>query len=247
MEIGIPESAVSQPASFASIITQAGATPVIGSMSKLARQSLDLMVVEGDHGYAAAVRSESATPLLPIDTTPGLEPITASDLQSALAALLDGAGEYVDRLSLSVHGNGFASVAATTVLMVTNEAAAISEFRVATPDQQLCQYRADGMLISTPGGTTGYPHAAGSSTIGPTVDALSVIPLSPYRTAADHWIIDPSGVTITVLRKETPVSLFVDAEEVGRIKLDEPVTIRGERKPTTLRLPQSTSPFETSP
>lgn len=243
MDIGIPESIITCPESIAEIVSTTNATPQIGRLTEFDERSVDIVLVEGNIAYGEAIKADLDIPLLPMATTPCLEPIQVANLTQAITDLLQNNGEYVDRLGLMLSNGELDATAYFSVLIGTSEAAAISEFSVRTASHSLGQYRADGIIVSAPSGTNGYPHAAGSSRIGPNVTALSVIPLSAYQTTSEHWTVDSSGVTVEVLREETPVSVFADTRMVGSLSPNEPLTIRGEQIATTVRVPDSISPF----
>ena len=243
MDIGIPDQYVSSVDSIVNHVQQTDSTPHVGSLDELPASQLDVMIIEGDDGYSAALKNGCDIPLLPVDASPGIEPVPLESLGNAIAAITARNAECIDRIGLRVESGPVETMAAYSLVVGTDEPAAISEFAVLTGDCAICRYRADGIIISTPAGTSTYPRSAGSAQIGPSVHALSVLPLSPYRKSADDWILAPDDIRIEILREEVPVAILADAHTSEPISPGSVVRIRGLPRVTTIRVPDSRSPF----
>ena len=78
-------------------------------------------------------------------------------------------------------------------------------------------YRADGLIISTPTGSTGYAYAAGGPIIHADADVISVIPLNPqYRMNIP--LVCASGATIRIVPTLGALDITADGEEAGTLK-----------------------------
>lgn len=246
MEFGIPVDSLATPREIAEEIRRAGGQPVSGSMDELAGDPPSFLVVEGDSGVMKAARAECASVLIPIEATPGIEPIDRDSLVPTIEALLTGAGERVSRSGVAASVGGTERARALFDLMLmTTEPATISEFHLRSDPHEIARYRADGVVISTPAGSGGYSRATGGAVIGPAVHALSVVPISPYLTAADHWVVDGGDLAIRITRDESSVALFTDDREIELIPSGTDVTFEPVRGVETVRLPHSRSPFDT--
>ena len=126
--------------------------------------------------------------------------------------------------------------------MLTREPATISEYVIRSAEREVARYRADGIVIATPHGSSGYARSSGGAIVASDIAALSVVPISAYRTADDHWVL-PS-VSLTVARDETPVDVFADEQSVGEVAFEETLDVRPGRSFETIRLPQSRSPYD---
>jgi NAD+ kinase len=67
-------------------------------------------------------------------------------------------------------------------------------------DDFVCSYRADGLIISTPTGSTAYSLSAGGPVIYPTVSAICVTPICPH-TLTNRPVLLPEGSVIDVIIK----------------------------------------------
>ncbi len=94
-------------------------------------------------------------------------------------------------------------------------------------EEFVCSYNADGIIISTPTGSTAYSLSVGGPIINPLMEAISVSPISPH-TLTLRPIIFPAENVITVVAGagggRSRVS--VDGRVVGELEGNEKITIR---------------------
>ncbi|WP_416839023.1 ATP-NAD kinase [Haloferax sp. DFSO52] len=203
--------------------------------------AIDVVVAVGESAVTDAVFDTAwDCPVLPVDcgmpwSVPRLE------LADAVSSVLAGDSWPVEHpiLSLSV-GADHVGRALFDTMLVTSEPAHISEYGVAhirpgasvdapleetTADDwaTVDEFRADGVVVATPLGSTGYARAAGGPVVGPDA-GVAVVPVSPYATQTDTWVYQPP-LRLTVERDDTPVSLVVDDEVVCDVAPDDPVYI----------------------
>ena len=96
--------------------------------------------------------------------------------------------------------------------------------------------RADGLIVSTPTGSTAYSLSCGGPIISPRLDAIVVVPICPH-TLTDRPIVIPADQSIEVIlleRDETKASITVDGHAVGEIRPDDRLTISASDKRVTL-------------
>ena len=96
-------------------------------------------------------------------------------------------------------------------------------------------YAADGIVISTPTGSTAYSLSAGGPVVVPTVESIVITPVSPH-TLAIRSLVVPADAEVTVESNESPTELlvtvdgqvgtsFVKGEKLIVRKADNPVRI----------------------
>jgi NAD+ kinase len=96
-------------------------------------------------------------------------------------------------------------------------------------------YAADGIVISTPTGSTAYSLSAGGPVVVPTVESIIITPVSPHTLAIRSLVI-PADAEVTVEANESPTELlvtvdgqvgtsFVKGEKLKVRKADNPVRI----------------------
>lgn len=84
-----------------------------------------------------------------------------------------------------------------------------SKFYLEINNKKLCDYIADGLIISTPTGTTAYGLSAGGPILYPTMDAITIVPICPHSLNARPIVI-PSDEEITIKTGDKPLSLYID-------------------------------------
>lgn len=72
-----------------------------------------------------------------------------------------------------------------------------SRFYLSINDKFICDYLADGLIISTPTGSTAYGLAAGGPVLAPKLDAIAIVPICPHTLNARPLVI-PSDEKITI-------------------------------------------------
>lgn len=99
----------------------------------------------------------------------------------------------------------------------------------------VCRYKADGLIISTPTGSTAYSLAAGGPIIFPQVDALTITPICPHMLTNRPVILPDSGeITIRAGSEDEEIYLTVDGQVGQPLKRGDLVVCR--RSAHTLQL-----------
>ena len=113
--------------------------------------------------------------------------------------------------------------------------ARVVRLNVFVDGESIGTYAADGVVISTPTGSTGYSLSAGGPVVVPTVESIIITPISPHTLAIRSLVIQ-ADAEVTVEANETPTELlvtvdgqvgtsFVKGEKLKVRKADNPVRI----------------------
>ncbi|MCQ2409210.1 MAG: NAD(+)/NADH kinase [Clostridia bacterium] len=86
-------------------------------------------------------------------------------------------------------------------------------------------YHSDGIIISTPTGSTAYSLSAGGPVLSPDVDAMLIIPICPHSLHSKSLVISSSSKVEIKLNRYIDALVSVDGEEVSCIKPGENVII----------------------
>ncbi|MDY6852998.1 MAG: NAD(+)/NADH kinase [Thermodesulfobacteriota bacterium] len=184
---------------------------------------MDLVVVLGGDGtllYAARALGRNGVPLLGINMG-GLGFLTETslvNLHPTMERVLSGDYTAEARMMLSVVVDRAGRTAAReTVLndvVIHKEALArILDLRVRINDMDLTSYRADGLIISSPTGSTAYNLSAGGPIVHPAQETIILTPICPF-TLSNRPIILPETaiVEVEVDPKATDVILTADGQ-----------------------------------
>jgi NAD+ kinase len=205
----------------------------------------DLVIVLGGDGtFLRAARKFvlQQVPLVGVNTGAlgFLTHIEANRLPFYLDLLLKGQYILDDRIMLSIQSYGAGNAMPG---IPHNEALALNDVVVKNANpSQLCRlhlyvndnpvavYDSDGLILSTPSGTTAYNMAAGGPVISPEVDAISITPICPHSFSAKAVVV-PINKEFRVEsdRKNQDVVFALDGLECGVLKPGESlVVVRAE-------------------
>jgi NAD+ kinase len=100
------------------------------------------------------------------------------------------------------------------------------------------QYPSDGMIVSTPRGSTAYCMAAGGPILTPGVKGFAVVPISSHSPIRTPMIASEDGVIELVTTNAHPASLILDGQQMIRLRQHDVVKVtRGEHTFRLVRVP----------
>ena len=182
--------------------------------------AIDLAVVLGGDGTilrAAELVREGTAPILGINMghVGFLAEIEADVIDDAMRRVIARAYEVEERMTLAVE----VIDAAGAVIYDTwalNEATVekasrerMMEVVIEIDGRPLSSFGCDGVVISTPTGSTAYNFSAGGPVIWPTVEAIAVVPLSAHALFARPLVVGPeAAVAIEVLARTDGIGIL---------------------------------------
>jgi NAD+ kinase len=170
--------------------------------------------------------------------------VAVDELESVLSKTLEGDYEVEKRMTLEIRAIG--KKRRSHKFRVLNDAviakgarSRIIDLETYVGDDYLCTYRADGLIISTPTGSTAYSLAAAGPILEPTLGAIVLAPICPH-TLTNRPIVVPSNATIRVTLRSfgDTVILSPDGQQGVRLNNGDKVEARDYGMPVSLiRLP----------
>ncbi|MEJ5172833.1 MAG: NAD(+)/NADH kinase [Hydrogenothermaceae bacterium] len=113
--------------------------------------------------------------------------------------------------------------------VVVNKAilARIVDVAVYVGDRYITTYNGDGIIISTPNGSTGYALSAGGPIVYPMMEVFIVVPICPH-TLTDRPIILPTlePITIDIVSKEKDAWLTLDGQEGTQLFYGDKIVVK---------------------
>jgi NAD+ kinase len=209
----------------------------------LARQ-VDLLLVFGGDGTMLRVAREiagSRTPMLGINIG-GLGFLTAvpsPELPKALKRVWQGEFKFESRALIQATGtfNGqpVEQRALNDIVISRGIASRLIELDVRVDGDSLTRYRCDGLIFSSPTGSTAYSLAAGGAVAFPTADVMALTPICPH-TLTNRSLILPMSVTIEVriISPKPSTILSTDGQMVCELTTGDLITIRRSRQSVRL-------------
>ena len=87
---------------------------------------------------------------------------------------------------------------------------------------------ADGVIIATPTGSTSYALSVGGPLVDPSVNAMIVAPLAPFRLSARPWVVPLSKtIKVQLLPKSKETKLVIDGHHAESITPENNITVTG--------------------
>jgi NAD+ kinase len=130
---------------------------------------------------------------------------------SVVEGLLDGFRvSKHSRLGISVNNRRLPS-ATNEGVIVTSRPAKILEYSVQIDNHEVEVFRADGVIVATPTGSTAYAMSAGGPIVDPQVDAFLIVPLASHKLSVRPWVVHDQS-TIVIKIRETDAAIVVDGQ-----------------------------------
>ncbi len=190
-----------------------------------------LAVVLGGDGsvlHAARRLAPAGTPIFAVHlgTLGFLAETAAGDLYPSLEAILAGRGHRQRRALVRVRvlrpagGEGSAErevavlYALREVVVGKASAARIVQLDLAVGGETVARYRADGVLVATPTGSTAYSFSAGGPVLHPALPALVITPVCPHALNQRPLVVPASAEVALHLRAAESACLTLDGQQV---------------------------------
>ena len=202
--------------------------------SKLWEKSEMLISLGGDGTMLASARAvgEHQIPILGINLggVGFLTEINSNDLHNTLNKLKQGDYFIERRMVLESEMEGvkrFDQYALNDVVIDKGEVARLFLLHLYVKDEFICSYSADGLIISTPTGSTAYSLAAGGPIINPQMNAIIVSPICPH-TLASRPIVFSEDETLRVVVELScrEAVLTIDGQVAFGLKSGSSVLVR---------------------
>ena len=207
-------------------------------IAALARE-VDLLLVFGGDGtmlHTARQIAGSRTPMLGVNIG-GLGFLTAvpSDkLAEALKLVWRGEFKYESRALIEASGTGrgkkIQATALNDIVISRGPVSRLIALDVSVNGEPITRYRCDGLILSSPTGSTAYSLAAGGAIVLPTADVFALTPICPHALS-NRSIILPLSSKIGVKAVTTVATAYLsaDGQIAGELEDGDEITIRRSR------------------
>jgi NAD+ kinase len=181
-----------------------------------------LIVLGGDGTLLAAARALHGhkIPILAVNLggLGFLTSVTLDELYPVLESVLSGTHRTSERMMLDaevVHRNKPSETQCALNDAVANKAALarMLDFDVSVDGHHVGRYRADGLIVATPTGSTAYSLAAGGPIIHPALDAFVITPICPHMLTNRPLVVpDTARVELDFAEPDEPAFLTMDGQ-----------------------------------
>lgn len=214
---------------------------------------IDLLVVLGGDGTLLGAagrlaRAGRSVPVLAVNfgSLGFLTEVTLPELYDALALAVEGGGAEEARLMLSAvivrtDGREEPYLALNDVVITKGPLSRMIDLAVSVDEHFVARFKADGLILATPTGSTAYNLSAGGPIVHPAVDAVVLTPIAPH-TLTNRPIVLPASITadITSSHDGEPDAhdgeIFVTFDGQTGVAMEGGDHLRVTRAPHVLRL-----------
>ena len=235
-------------------LTEAPDGARIVSDQEVAANSDVVIVLGGDGTMIAAARLvySRGTPVIGINlgSLGYLTEYPVEDVNSALAALAAADYETDQRVMLDwrvVRGTSEIGQGAVLNDVVVNKStlARIIEIDCTIDGQLLTTYRADGLIVATPTGSTAYNLSAGGPIIVPGTCAIAIAPICPHTLTNRPIVLpDTAEVTLQLVTRDQQVMITADGQTGLDLIASDRIEIRKSDKTFNMIRPKNRHYFQ---
>jgi len=209
------------------------AAPAVNRVEMPAWKPALVIVLGGDGTLLSVARAFAATgnPILSVNLgfLGFLTEVRLADLYSTLESWCAGCHQLDARAMLRAElwrdGVAHSSYEALNEIVVSKgDIARMGEFAVELDGKRVARFRADGVIVSTPTGSTAYTLAANGPILTPDVDALVVTPICPHLLTLRPIVVrGDASLTVRVEGVPNQALLTVDGQQAFELRLADEV------------------------
>ncbi len=207
-------------------------------------REVDLVLVFGGDGTMLRVASEiagSPTPILGINVG-GLGFLTAVSSQQVPRALEQiWSGDFVIESRALIeaaghcHGQSIRKCALNDFVVSRTIVSRLITLEVSVDDEPLTRYRCDGLIVSSPTGSTAYSLSAGGAVVYPTAEVFAITPICPHTLSNRSVIVSlNSRIRVRVVNPKPETILSADGRNVTELAAGDAITIQRSRNSVRL-------------
>jgi NAD+ kinase len=212
--------------------------------AKSLAHDVDLLLVFGGDGTMLGVAREiagSPTPMLGVNIG-GLGFLTgvpSDELPRALKCVWNGEFKFESRALIEAsgrcHGRPVCETAFNDIVVSRGAVSRLIALDVGVDGEPITRYRCDGLIISSPTGSTAYSLAAGGPIVLPTAEVFCLTPISPHSLSNRSIILPLSSAIRIKATNPLPATLLsADGRAVAELDAGDEVTIRRSRRSVRL-------------
>lgn len=161
---------------------------------------VDVMITIGGDGTILRTLMNNSAPVVGINAggVGFLAEVSVDDIEEGMERLRRGDYDVDERFKLDSSSDGeMYETAVNEAVVHTDSVAKIRQFKVYVDDKLATEVRADGIIVSTSTGSTGYAMSLGAPLVDPRVNCFLIVPMAAYKFASRPFVV-PSDSKVTI-------------------------------------------------
>jgi len=202
----------------------------------LAEAQADIAAVVGGDGSVllAVQRMKTQIPVIGINwgEVGFLAELEPDEAPAFFEKIRDTGFRTESRMRISLHLNGKkVGDALNEAVIVTQRPAKMLRFSIGIDGVTAERFRSDGLLISTPTGSTAYAMSAGGPIVDPRIEGFLMVPLAPYLLSSRPHLISDERILEIRLESEKTARLVLDGQFTTELNSDSTLRITKAEQP----------------
>ena len=213
-----------------------------------------VVVLGGDGTFLRAARAVARVDVPILGVNLGkvgfLSKVEASELETVLTQLAGGDFRLDERMTVEAQvlpggrpADGFVHTALNDIVIARGALARVCRLDVSIGASHLATFIADGLVVASPTGSTGYSFSAGGPIIDPLSRNLVVTPIAGYLSAIRSVVVGPEQIVRCRVVDAHEALVSVDGREDLPISVGDVVEVRAVDRPIRLVEPRGSQPF----
>ncbi len=195
----------------------------------------DMIIILGGDGTLLRTQSKmrKEIPIFGINmgTVGFLTEIEVKDTFKTLKKILKGDYFIEERSKLIVSHENHRYSALNEVVIKTDKPSKMLHFEVIVDGEVIEEFRADGLIVSTPSGSTAYAMSAGGPIVDPKLEAFIIIPICPYKLGIRPFVVsDKSEINVRLLKKGKKAIFVMDGQINEDAEYEEEIKFKKSEK-----------------
>jgi len=197
--------------------------------------SIDLAIVLGGDGTMLNIgRTLSLSDVPLVGVNQGrlgfLTDLTLDNMQESIEEMLDGKYIIEKRLLLAAQVlrndvEVYSGRAFNEVVVHRNNISSMMEFEVRVDGEYLYNQRADGLIVSTPTGSTAYGMSAGGPILHPSLEVLELVPICPHSLSNRPIVVKSSSVLEILVHRTDDVHIRFDSHTSYNLQIHDKIKV----------------------
>ncbi|WP_093556956.1 NAD kinase [Pseudoduganella namucuonensis] len=206
-----------------------------GTMLGLARQMApyDVPLIGINQGRLGFMTDIPLEGMLPV-----LAQMLAGSSKAERRALLEGS---VVRDGKTIH----VGMAVNDVVVARGAGSGMAELRVDVDDHFMYNQRSDGLIISTPTGSTAYALSAGGPLLHPTLGGIVLVPIAPHALSNRPIVLPDSSEIVIEIKRGRDITVNFDMQTFASLQAQDRIHIKRSPHTVTFLHPEGWSYYNT--
>ncbi|MGH8873406.1 MAG: NAD(+)/NADH kinase [Acidimicrobiia bacterium] len=196
----------------------------------------DLVLAVGGDGTVLAAAQRAIAHDVPIlgfnlGTMGFLAEAEPDEMDDVVARLMGGDYELAERMTVTATVNQESATGVNDVVVEKVDSQRLIHLEVSVDGAHFLTYRADGLIIATPTGSTAYSFSARGPLMDPVLRALILTPVAAHSLFDRTLVLPPSTRLSIEVGRDRPVKVTVDKIDMGHLGEGQTVDIEQGRRP----------------